>query len=175
MLDKDLGRRLRAIRSIAAYALPPAEFSADWAAARCTMIETRESLLYAIPPYPGAPLKLAGTANLREGDPDRPEPVTQAEISAVVEAFRPYFVGIDGYQIVGSAVGYYADPPDKRFVVRHVGRTVTISGCGGRMFKFGPLLGADVADIVSGRADVSLLDRWSRGAPQDAAIGLMSR
>jgi glycine/D-amino acid oxidase-like deaminating enzyme len=53
----DLAARLTPIRSIAVYVAPPSELAADWAVAPCTMIETRESMLYAL-------LSLAPTAEM---------------------------------------------------------------------------------------------------------------
>src|SRR5262245_37331354 len=49
--------RVTPVRSIVAYVTPPEDLAADWAAAPCTMIETRESMLYALPPVAEAPLK----------------------------------------------------------------------------------------------------------------------
>jgi len=158
----DLARRLTTIRSIAVYAAPPAELAADWAAAPCTMIETSESMLYALPPVPGAPLKLAGTANLRPGDPSRPEPVSSEEARAVLEAFRPYLRNIDEYKIIGTSMGYYADPSDKTFIVERRDRIMIVSGCGGRMFKFAPLLGEEIAAVLTSAAPASQLDHWTR-------------
>jgi glycine/D-amino acid oxidase-like deaminating enzyme len=154
--------RVTPIRSIAVYATPPDDLLPDWAAAPCTMIETRESLLYTLPPVPEAPLKLAGTANLRQADPDRPESVSPQEAKSVLEAFRPYLPNIERYRIVGTAMGHYADPPDKTFIVERQGRSVIVSGCGGRMFKFGPLLGAEIAAVLMGTTPASELDKWSR-------------
>jgi glycine/D-amino acid oxidase-like deaminating enzyme len=154
-------RRVKAIRSIVAYVTPPDELADDWTAAPCTMIETRESMLYALPPVPEAPLKLAGTANLRQADPDRPEPVSAREAQAVLEAFGPYLADIARYRIVGTAMGYYADPPDKTFIVERQGRSVIVSGCGGRMFKFGPLLGTEIAAVLAGRTSAATLDHWN--------------
>src|SRR5215475_8080500 len=99
--------RVTPVRSIVAYVMPPEELAADWSAAPCTMIETRESMLYALPPVPEAPLKLAGAGNLRPADPDRPEPVSTQEAQAVLEAFRPYLTNIERYRIVGTAMGVY--------------------------------------------------------------------
>ena len=154
--------KLKPIRSIVVYATPPEELATDWAAKPCTMIETPESMLYALPPVPEAPLKLAGTANLRPADPDRPEPVSPEEAKAVLEAFRPYLPNIEHYRVIGTAMGHYADPPDKTFIVERQGRSVIISGCGGRMFKFAPLLGMEVAAVLTGRAAATTLDHWSR-------------
>jgi hypothetical protein len=76
------------------------------------MIETRESMLYALPPVPEVPLKLAGTANLRQADPDRPEPVSPEEAKAVLEAFRPYLPNIEHYRVIGTAMGHYGGAHD---------------------------------------------------------------
>lgn len=161
-LFPDLATRLTPIRSIAVYAVPPAEIAADWASAPCTMIETRESMLYALTPVPGAPLKLAGTANLRPADPSRPEPVSPEEARVVREAFRPYLRKVDEYAIIGTAMGHYADTPDKTFIVERRDRVVIVSGCGGRMFKFAPLLGEEIAAVLSGTASESQLDHWRK-------------
>jgi sarcosine oxidase len=160
LLPRFVGR-VAPIRSIVVYVMPPGELAADWAAAPCTMIETRESMLYALPPVPEAPLKLAGTANLRQGDPDHPDSVSPQEAQAVLEAFRPYLPNIERYRIVGTAMGCYADPPDKTFIVERQGRSVIVSGCGGRMFKFGPLLGVEIAAVLTGEAPATTLDHWS--------------
>jgi sarcosine oxidase len=119
-------------------------------------------MLYALPPVPGAPLKLAGTANLRPADPNRPEPVTPEEALAVREAFRPYLRNVDEYGIIGTAMGHYADPPDKTFIVEGRDRIVIVSGCGGRMFKFAPLLGQEIAAVLTGAASASQLDHWRK-------------
>jgi hypothetical protein len=60
-------------------------------------------MLYALPPVPEAPLKLGGTANLRQADPDRPEPVSPEETQAVLEAFRPYLSNIEHYRVIGTS------------------------------------------------------------------------
>ena len=164
-------RRVTPIRSIVAYVMPPDELAADWLAAPCTMIETRESMLYALPPVPEAPLKLAGTGNLRPADPDRPEPVSPQEAQAVLDAFRPYLPDIERYRIVGTAMGCYADPPDKTFIVERQGRSVIVSGCGGRMFKFGPLLGREIAATLTGKAPAATLEHWSKPFASPPHIG----
>lgn len=164
-------RRVTPIRSIVAYVRPPDELAADWSAAPCTMIETRESMLYALPPVPEAPLKLAGTGNLRPADPDRPEPVSADEAQALLEAFRPYLPDIDRYRLLGTAMGCYADPPDKTFIVERQGRAVVVSGCGGRMFKFGPLLGKEIAAVLTGDASAATLDPWSKPFTRSPHIG----
>lgn len=155
-------RRVTPIRSIVVYVMPPEEVVSDWATAPCTMIETRESMLYALSPVPEAPLKLAGTANLRETDPDRPQPVSPQEAHAVLQAFRPYLRNIERYRVVGTAMGCYADPPDKTFIVEQRDRSIIVSGCGGRMFKFAPLLGAEIAAVLTGGSPASTLDHWRR-------------
>ena len=157
----DLAGRLTPIRSIAVYVAPPPQTASDWAAAPCTMIETRESMLYILPPVPGAPLKFAGTANLRPADPDHPEPVSPQEAQAVLEAFRPYLLNIEDYSIIGTSMGHYADPPDKTFIVERRDRIMIVSGCGGRMFKFAPLLGEEIATVVTGAAAPSQIAHWS--------------
>jgi len=88
--------------------------------------------------------------------------VSPGEAKAVLEAFRPYLPNIEHYCVSGTAMGHYADPPDKTFIVERQGRSVIISGCGGRMFKFALSLAMEVVAVLTGRAAATSLDHWSR-------------
>jgi glycine/D-amino acid oxidase-like deaminating enzyme len=57
-------------------------------------------------------------------------------------------------------MGHYADTPDKTFIVERRGRIMIVSGCGGRMFKLAPLLGEEIAAVLTGAAAPSQLAHW---------------
>src|SRR5262249_18771354 len=103
-----------------------------------------------------------GPANVRPGAPSGPEPVSSEEARAVLEAFRPYLRNIDEYKIIGTSMGYYADPPDKTFIVERRDRIMIVSGCGGRMFKFAPLLGEEIAAVLTSAAPPRQPHHWTK-------------
>jgi glycine/D-amino acid oxidase-like deaminating enzyme len=47
-------------------------------------------------------------------------------------------------------------------VIERRDRLMIVSGCGGRMFKFAPLLGEHIAAVLAGIAATSRLDHWSK-------------
>jgi glycine/D-amino acid oxidase-like deaminating enzyme len=64
-------------------------------------------------------------------------------------------------------VCYYGWSTDERFVVNTTKRAVAIAGCSGHMFKFGALLGLELAGLVTGERDQEDLTRWIRGKATD--------
>jgi sarcosine oxidase len=80
---------------------------------------------------------------------------------AVLEAVRPYLPNVERYRIVGTAMGCYADPPDKTFIVERQGRSVIVSECGGRMF-IRAIVGGEIAAVHTGKATAATLDHWSK-------------
>jgi glycine/D-amino acid oxidase-like deaminating enzyme len=67
------------------------------------------------------------------------------------------------YSVRAGACGYYADTADKRFHVEAVGRTLVVTGCSGRMFKFGALIGQWAAAWAQGDILAERLRRRARG------------
>jgi len=152
---------LTSIRSIGVYVQPPPALADAWRRAPCLMVETATSMLYAIPPRGSAPLKLAGAPLLDPESPDTRRPVSGEEVDTVLASFAPYLRDLDAYRPIGTAMGYYADGPDKAFVIERTGRSILISGCGGRMFKFAPALAQDVAGAVFEDGGDDALIRWT--------------
>ena len=81
----------------------------------------------------------------------------------IKSAFTPYLKDPDEYQCLYGAGGYYADPPDKRFIVEKSGKSIVITGCGGRMFKFGAVIGQRVTDTLEGKSSPLHLREWAAG------------
>jgi len=52
---------------------------------------------------------------------------------------------------------------DARFVVKTSQSAVAITGGSGHMFKFGALLGMELARLVTGERDQADFSRWIRG------------
>ena len=160
----------QSIRSVVTYVAPPAHFADAWARGPALFITTGQGTLYCLPPVDGCGLKLGGAPLLAPGDPDVPRHVTDAEAQQILASYAPFLRDAESYGIQESIACCYADNGLKRFVVERVGRTLIVGNCGGRMFKFGALMGQEVASAVADGRNISGLAAWAAGAPaSDAA------
>ncbi len=87
---------------------------------------------------------------LRPGDPNVPIDITGDDLRQIEQAFSPFLKNPKDHRLVRGAGAYYADPADKRFIVEQHGKAIVVTGCGGRMFKFGALVGSRVAQCLNG-------------------------
>lgn len=100
-------------------------------------------------------------------DPEVPlGEVTGEEIARLSEAFRTFVPGID-LDGAEAAVCLYTMTQDRRFVIGALPgepHVIVAAACSGHGFKFGPAVGAAVADLVQGiqRPDLDFVspDRW---------------
>jgi monomeric sarcosine oxidase len=118
-------------------------------------------LLYGIPAYDGAGLKIGlepGSAD----DPARdPSPPTAAEVERVRDLARQFLPDADG-PVTESLSCRYTMAPGSRFAVGAVPgdeRVLLAAACSGHGFKFGPAIGAALADLATGvsRPDLDFL------------------
>ncbi|QSB15884.1 aminotransferase class V-fold PLP-dependent enzyme [Natronosporangium hydrolyticum] len=83
-----------------------------------------------------------------------PGPVTEAERAALHEVVRRFLPGADG-PVVGEVACRYTMAPKNRFAVGPLPaapRVLVAAACSGHGFKFGPAIGAALADLVFGEA-----------------------
>lgn len=145
-----LSRRIDPVRSTVAYIAADPSVLMQWRRAPSLFLATRQAHLYALPPVAGTGLKFGGAPVLRSEAPRLPVPVCEGDACATLAAFREHLEEPDIYSVSGAVAGYYADTPEKRFIFEEFGRTFAITGCSGRMFKFGSLAGRRAADWVDG-------------------------
>lgn len=160
----DFATRVQAIRSVVGYVKPPETLAASWGKGPALFLMTAAAHLYCLPPVDGSELKFGGAPILRIGDPDAPIDTTGEDLRQIGRAFAPYLKDRDGHQLVRGAGAYYADPSDKRFIVEARGRAIVVTGCGGRMFKFGALVGQRVAQCLNQEISAEHLAAWARAA-----------
>jgi selenocysteine lyase/cysteine desulfurase/glycine/D-amino acid oxidase-like deaminating enzyme len=118
-------------------------------------------LLYGIPAYRGAGLKIGlepGRADDLSGDPGPP---TAAEIDRLRELARQFLPAADG-PVTESLSCRYTMAPGSLFAVGAVPgseRVLLAAACSGHGFKFGPAVGAALADLATGisRPDLDFL------------------
>ena len=160
----DFGARVQPVRSVVGYVEPPAELAAAWAEGPALFLITPMAHLYCLPPVRGSMLKFGGAPILRPGDPNAPINITGDDLRSIGQAFAPHLKDPKGHQVISGAGAYYAEPADKRFIVEQRGKAVVITGCGGRMFKFGALVGQRIERCLQGRFPTERLTQWARGA-----------
>jgi cysteine desulfurase/selenocysteine lyase len=111
-------------------------------------------LLYGIPAFDGSALKV-GLDEGPDDDPARPQhPPTADEVSRLVGLARRFLPGLDG-SVVDSIACRYTMAPRNRFAIGAmpgVPQVLVGAACSGHGFKFGPAVGAALADLATGVA-----------------------
>ncbi|MEV0777455.1 N-methyl-L-tryptophan oxidase [Streptomyces sp. NPDC050428] len=118
-------------------------------------------LLYGIPAFDGAGVKI-GLDHGPEEDPSmRAAPVTAAERDRLLGLASRFLPAADG-PVEEAITCRYTMAPNNRFAVGRLPgdeRVLVVAACSGHGFKFGPALGAALADLAEGkeRADLDFL------------------
>lgn len=124
------------------------------------------SSFYGIPPFRGDAVKVGFHFPRELADPDRlRRDVSPAEVEAVRAILREVMPELAGRHVASSAC-MYTSTRDEHFAIGPVahGRVVLASPCSGHGFKFAPVIGEILADLVTSgktRHDLGLfaLDR----------------
>ena len=86
-------------------------------------------------------------------DPDRQDHTENAALTEQIkQATRRFLPGFDPNPVTVERC-IYDNSPDTDFIIDRVGNIVLGSGTSGHGFKFGPLIGEWLADLVTGEAD----------------------
>jgi glycine/D-amino acid oxidase-like deaminating enzyme len=120
--------------------------------------------LYVVPPMQGRGMKVGDHEFSRVGDPDSPRDATPGEVRPLLDRCRVLLKGAAEWRIDQLKVCYYTVTRDERFVVEKPGSKGWImSPCSGHGFKFGAVMGMELArTIASGRAPLQHA-RWAAG------------
>lgn len=154
--------RLHPVRSVVGYVEPPMGFATAWADSPALFLMTPTAHLYCLPPVLGSELKFGGAPILRPGDPNAPIDITGDDLHKIWQAFFPYLKNPKDHRVTRGAGAYYAEPADKKFILEQRGRAFIVTGCGGRMFKFGAIIGLRVAQCLEERLSIEELTEWAR-------------
>jgi glycine/D-amino acid oxidase-like deaminating enzyme len=133
-------------------------------------------------PVNGGVIKVARHGPGREMHPESAQrAVTTEEIAAMREFVTKTFPALADAELVSTRVCLYCDSPDGHFWIdRDPDRQnlVVAAGDSGHGFKFAPILGELIADVVEGRKKPAKF-RWrsgvTRGPWQEAARNLQDR
>ncbi len=158
----DLGSRLTPSRQVLALVEPPAELAETWAQAPM-ILDVGSAGFYAVPPVVGTQLKIGNHVFSLQGHPERDRQAADDEVAAVYECARTRFRDFERYSLVGSSTCFYTVEPQERFVVEQRGRGWILAGFSGHGFKFGALMGLEVAAGVAGERPPEALRLWAAG------------
>jgi sarcosine oxidase len=127
---------------------PPAVAGEPWER-WASVIHHSERFWYALP-SPGLGLKVGGHHEGDVIDPDRrrdgPEP---SYVEGLVRYVEEWIPGVRPAPLAGTTC-LYTTTPDERFLIDRRGPIVVGSACSGHGFKFVPLVGRVLADLVDG-------------------------
>lgn len=126
---------------------------------------------YGFPALPDGRVKVANHGPGRPLRPEDPRQVTPEEEARFREFLATALPALAGAPLAESRVCLYTDTPDGDFLIdRHPGRPglVVATGGSGHGFKFAPVLGAVIADVVEGKPGFHA----SRFAWREAAPGM---
>ena len=151
-------------RQALVYVEPPAQYAASWREAPAIAV-LGDHTGYTLPDLRGAGLKFGYSAHRRPAMPDQDgfEADLAQESATILGAFRPYLRDADAYRPLKMQVGYYSLHPSRQFLLQKDGRSLVVTQCDGQMFKFGPLIGERIIDMLAGRVAMDQLARWAAG------------
>ena len=150
----ELAPALTTKRAIVIYLEPPADIAAGWAGAPCFLDFAGSGDLYLLPPLDGMPLKFGDGSTSYPEDPDAPRALRDDDEERLRACLRPYLRDLDRYRMVDHRICMYCFSPDERFMAGTLGggRLAYATGCSGQMFKFGAVMGEQLAAAVTGRS-----------------------
>jgi glycine/D-amino acid oxidase-like deaminating enzyme len=163
-----LGKRLIPSRQVVIYFRLPEEQHTVWAKGPMIIQKTGDVGLYFVPPMEGRGFKVGDHGFSLSGDPDGSRDATEAEIRPLLERCRGLFKGFDSWRTDRLKACFYTVTEDERFVVEKTGaRGWVMSPCSGHGFKFGALMGLELARTIATERDPAAHARWAAGLEGD--------
>lgn len=163
-LIPELQERVTPSRQLVVYLTPPPAHAGVWARSPMILDIDPVAGFYLVPPRAGAGLKIGDHRFTLTGDPDRDRTATDTEVARIVELCRPRLCDFVGYQVAGAKICFYDVEPEERFIVAPLGaHGYVLSGFSGHGFKFGALIGLELARSLRGERPAGELATWAAG------------
>lgn len=160
-------------RQVVIYFRLPEEQRVIWAKGPMVIQKTGDVGLYFVPPMQGRGFKVGDHSFSRSGDPDAGREATEDEIRPLIERCRGLFRGFDGWRTDRVKACFYTVTEDERFVVEKTGaKGWLMSPCSGHGFKFGALMGLELARTLATNRDPATHARWAAGLENDIHTSL---
>ena len=160
----NLGRRLFPSRQVVIYFDLPDEDRAAWAKGPMIIEKTGDVGLYLVPPMEGRGFKVGDHEFSRSGDPMAERAASEDDIRPLLDRCRSLLRGFDRWRTDRLKVCFYTVTEDERFLVeKQAARGWVMSPCSGHGFKFGALMGLELAQTIASGRDAATHARWAAG------------
>lgn len=164
----DLARRVVPSRQVVIYFDLPEDQRAAWAKGPMIIEKTGDVGLYLVPPVRGRGMKVGDHEFSRTGDPDAARDAQPGEMRALLDRCGSLLKGFDRWAIRNLKVCFYSVTDDERFVVEKQGaKGWAMSPCSGHGFKFGAVMGLELARTIAQGRDATAHARWAAGLAGD--------
>ena len=163
-----LGTRIVPSRQVVLYFDLPEDQRAAWAKGPMIIEKNGDVGLYLVPPVRGRGMKVGDHEFSRTGDPADGRDARESEMRALLDRCRNLLKGFERWQIRNLKVCFYSVTADERFVVEKQGaKGWAMSPCSGHGFKFGALMGLEIARTIAEGRDPTAHARWAAGLVGD--------
>ena len=164
----EFSRTLVPSRQVVIYFRLPEDQRLAWARGPMIIQKTGDVGLYFVPPMQGRGFKVGDHSFSRSGDPDAGRDATEDEIRPLIARCRGLFRRFADWHTDRVKACFYTVTEDERFVVDKAGaRGWLMSTCSGHGFKFGALMGLELARTIVTNRDPASHARWAAGYESD--------
>ncbi len=165
-----LAGRVTPSRQVVVYFDLPEDQRAAWARGPMIIEKTGDVGLYLVPPVRGRGMKVGDHEFSLTGDPVAPRDAQPGEMHALLDRCGSLLKGFDRWQIRNLKVCFYSVTADERFVVEKQGaKGWAMSPCSGHGFKFGAVMGLELAKTIAEGRDATAHARWAAGLAGDGS------
>lgn len=163
-----LATRVVPSRQVVIYFDLPENQRAAWAKGPMIIEKTGDVGLYLVPPVRGRGMKVGDHEFSRNGDPAATRDAQESEMGALLDRCESLLKGFDRWTIRDFKVCFYSVTGDERFIVEKAGaKGWAMSPCSGHGFKFGALMGLELARTIAEGRDAAAHARWAAGLVGD--------
>lgn len=163
-----MSRRLVPSRQVVIYFDLPADQRATWAKHPMVIDKTGDVGLYLVPPAEGRGLKIGDHVFSRTGDPSAKREAHEREMQPLLRRCAALIKEFGRWRVDRLKVCFYTVTEDERFVVEQQGaKGWLMSPCSGHGFKFGAVMGLELARTIASGRDPAAHARWAAGLEGD--------
>ncbi len=161
--------RVTPSRQAVIYLIPPADLAAAWAKHPMVLDLDLTAGFYLVPPRPWSGggtsgLKIGNHSFTLTGDPDRDRATTGEETRRLLDLASRSLRQPERYPIREAKTCFYDVEPKEKFIVEPLGaRAWVMTGFSGHGFKFGAVIGEQLARTIRGDLEPAALSTWAAG------------
>ncbi len=159
----DFAARVTPSRQTYAYLEPPEAIRATWARHPMLLDIGVESGFYLVPPAAGTAMKVGDHGFSLAGHPDRDRDGKPEDIAESLAMAANCVMDFEQYRVSHIGTCFYTVEPEERFIAAPRGAAWILTGFSGHGFKFGPLIGEQLSELLAGRLSAADFQRWISG------------